>query len=125
MEHTLGGRLNNQLAIFDLNPCFNGTYSRSVPKGTEEGQNEGLNPCFNGTYSRRTQKLLICSGQSSLNPCFNGTYSRSFSLASYVYVQNVLILVLMEHTLGGQMILAIKPKQEVLILVLMEHTLGE
>ncbi len=55
MEHTLGGRLNNQLAIFDLglNPCFNGTYSRSIyAYQFIKLFNESLNPCFNGTYSR-------------------------------------------------------------------------
>ena len=36
----------------------------------------------------------------SLNPCFSGTYSRSVAVESYARKRRVLILVLVEHTLG-------------------------
>ncbi len=60
-----------------------------------------LNPCFNGRYSRR----LKCAWaniklKAGLNPCFNGRYSRSNHLIVYNYGKEVLILVLMEDTLG-------------------------
>ena len=59
----------------------------------------------------------------SLNPCFNGRYSRSFGIIIKHTERKVLILVLMEDTLGENY-------EErtmswgVLILVLMEDTLG-
>ena len=37
----------------------------------------------------------------SLNPCSNGRYSRSSKLSILLYFDLVLILVLMEDTLGG------------------------
>ena len=37
---------------------------------------------------------------SCLNPCFNGTYSRRFIKCMLLLIISVLILVLMEHTLG-------------------------
>ena len=37
-----------------------------------------------------------------LNPCFNGTYSRSHEETVYIQITGVLILVLMEHTLGAE-----------------------
>ena len=36
----------------------------------------------------------------SLNPCFNGRYSRSKAIRGFVAQEDVLILVLMEDTLG-------------------------
>ena len=63
--------------------------------------------------------LITC-----LNPCFSGTYSRRNPARRMSCQTKVLILVLVEHTLGvyGK---AIKfTKLKVLILVLVEHTLG-
>ena len=61
----------------------------------------------------------------SLNPCFNGRYSRSliitFTLST---ITSVLILVLMEDTLGDLIIYDYGKEECVLILVLMEDTLG-
>ena len=55
MEHTLGVKYISELesAIEGLNPCFNGTYSRSRKDQRGHRGRVGLNPCFNGTYSRR------------------------------------------------------------------------
>ena len=79
MEHTLGEVkvALKSLKATRLNPCFSGTYSRSVAKATEVANKVGLNPCFSGTYSRRIM-------------------SHSLSMLRMV----VLILVLVEHTLG-------------------------
>ena len=62
-----------------------------------------LNPCFNGRYSRsHSNRGRWTSWRFSLNPCFNGRYSRR---KAYYYKADVelvvLILVLMEDTLGG------------------------
>ena len=60
-----------------------------------------LNPCFNGTYSRRHHGHCEIMGiAKSLNPCFNGTYSRRPAGVAPEVEDAVLILVLMEHTLG-------------------------
>ena len=83
-----------------------------------------LNPCFSGTYSRSTVVITIMSNRTSLNPCFSGTYSRSTFLLFKVTQGGVLILVLVEHTLGGFNKLPKKKHDGVLILVLVEHTLG-
>ena len=61
---------------------------------------------------------------SSLNPCFNGRYSRSWFLNQEAFSIQVLILVLMEDTLGDQEAFSIHEDELVLILVLMEDTLG-
>ena len=102
MEHTLGGLSSAMMKIIVrcLNPCFNGTYSRSEFKSSDEIR------------------------EFSLNPCFNGTYSRSDKHGSKHDIYVVLILVLMEHTLGGCRFYSCNAPQNVLILVLMEHTLG-
>ena len=55
VEHTLGGStgmLIRQQSL-SLNPCFSGTYSRSVCCDVNHCWQHGLNPCFSGTYSRR------------------------------------------------------------------------
>ena len=39
-----------------------------------------------------------------LNPCFSGTYSRRFPAVSRIWFLGVLILVLVEHTLGEQLL---------------------
>ena len=105
MEHTLGV-VDNVMSNFKtdcLNPCFNGTYSRRSVISKDAKLKIGLNPCFNGTYSRRAEEL------------FNRWHNTW-----------VLILVLMEHTLGDQQRWwGTAPFQAVLILVLMEHTLGD
>ena len=59
----------------------------------------GLNPCFNGRYSRsftEGERNVVFS----LNPCFNGRYSRSYIKDLKSVEDFVLILVLMEDTLG-------------------------
>ena len=70
--------------------------------------------------------MNMYKGQPRLNPCSNGRYSRSVSTAvSGKDAPSVLILVLMEDTLGviyGVLYIKSNP---VLILVLMEDTLGE
>ena len=106
MEHTLGethGRM--KVAPFvSLNPCFNGTYSRRHHGHCEiMGIAKSLNPCFNGTYSRSCVSCHEGFPQDCLNPCFNGTYSRSTAEKTREDIVAVLILVLMEHTLGGLM----------------------
>ena len=68
--------------------------------------------------------LSLIASLLGLNPCFSGTYSRSYSqLLKYIcYV--VLILVLVEHTLGEVREETTHGVRIVLILVLVEHTLG-
>ena len=62
----------------------------------------------------------------SLNPCFNGRYSRSYLFHERKHLSDVvLILVLMEDTLGGMNTQLKNGRFYVLILVLMEDTLGE
>ena len=101
VEHTLGAEeIGSLTALKCLNPCFSGTYSRSVAAEAARTAQAGLNPCFSGTYSRRWQI------------CRNGLRLR------------VLILVLVEHTLGGQGLSYCGQSHGVLILVLVEHTLG-
>jgi len=64
---------------------------------------KGLNPCFNGRYSRRIETLEKGDVFMGLNPCFNGRYSRSNKSAVEVNEKcEVLILVLMEDTLGDR-----------------------
>ena len=78
VEHTLGGTTQKR-------PCS--------PLGC-------LNPCFSGTYSRR---IKTANGEVEivrLNPCFSGTYSRSPRDDTLQRHSDVLILVLVEHTLG-------------------------
>ena len=58
MEHTLGESGNYSLCKQgnSLNPCSNGTYSRSCfAEGLSKHAYWGLNPCSNGTYSRSVQ----------------------------------------------------------------------
>ena len=62
---------------------------------------------------------------SCLNPCFVGIYSRRVYYLGYKKGQNVLILVLLEYTLGDQPTATVCEKEKkVLILVLLEYTLG-
>ena len=84
-----------------LNPCFSGTYSRSCCQGYGAVVWQGLNPCFSGTYSRRVSGLRSHPDTSRLNPCFSGTYSRSYVDNPVNPSREVLILVLVEHTLGA------------------------
>ena len=59
-----------------------------------------LNPCFSGTYSLRVSTILqVILFRQSLNPCFSGTYSLSECLFIVFVSKQVLILVLVEHTL--------------------------
>ena len=59
-----------------------------------------------------------------LNPCFSGTCSRSHLENLSKYYQRVLILVLVEHALGGDLDNISVVYHTVLILVLVEHALG-
>ena len=78
VEHTLGAEeIGSLTALKCLNPCFSGTYSRSVAAEAARTAQAGLNPCFSGTYSRRAAEE-----------------ARAAQAA-------VLILVLVEHTLGA------------------------
>ena len=58
MEHTLGvvSLIRRQVSLSCLNPCFNGTYSRSMAKIFDYYVDRSLNPCFNGTYSRSNEQ---------------------------------------------------------------------
>ena len=124
VEHTLGGALGNPDNVKGscLNPCFSGTYSRRLPSYRKESSRPvlilvlvehtlgvftndkirriySLNPCFSGTYSRRAGRGQVL-GAKSLNPCFSGTYSRRAANDTNEKALVVLILVLVEHTLG-------------------------
>ena len=128
MEDTLGGHrqsINNQKIIWGLNPCFNGRYSRSYGKKKSANSERCLNPCFNGRYSRRSCLTSRCQFGESLNPCFNGRYSRRIAAIKKKNLYVVLILVLMEDTLGVVGFVLAIDYPIVLILVLMEDTLGE
>ncbi len=149
VEHTLGVWWAYVHAVWGLNPCFSGTYSRREYNAIAGRKFEGLNPCFSGTYSRRWKRKNLLLVFLSLNPCFSGTYSRRLTLLtrekrerslnpcfSGTYSRSgreqpvcantaVLILVLVEHTLGECSLWDLNRYQtEVLILVLVEHTLG-
>ena len=68
---------------------------------------------------------MIAIVTACLNPCFSGTYSRrATQIRKYAVQRIVLILVLVEHTLGEAQTLFCRPAWYVLILVLVEHTLG-
>ena len=67
---------------------------------------------------------VLSSTGISLNPCFSGTYSRSLGIVSSDDIAAVLILVLVEHTLGDIRNVVTNTTKDVLILVLVEHTLG-
>ena len=83
-----------------------------------------LNPCCNGTYSPSHLLLMQKMVQSCLNPCCNGTYSpRNYYNYGKNHSFNVLILVVMEHTLRGTRVHPQNYFFAVLILVVMEHTL--
>ena len=61
-----------------------------------------------------------------LNPCCNGRYSRSNSYRHHQFDEiPVLILVVMEDTLGDYYYLRNRVNNQVLILVVMEDTLGK
>mgnify|MGYP002673485354 CR=1 FL=1 len=101
VEHTLGGHsLLPSLCTASLNPCFSGTYSRSSYFVWHCANQTSLNPCFSGTYSRRARTCYCRSVSARLNPCFSGTYSRRTRELRTRKQQAVLILVLVEHTLG-------------------------
>ena len=52
-------------------------------------------------------------GKRRLNPCFSGTYSRRYSTLRNFDEQEVLILVLVEHTLGVEV--SIDGKEELYV----------
>ena len=102
VEHTLGElSLVSMVNVpLSLNPCFSGTYSRRFQNENKAKIYRSLNPCFSGTYSRRPSRQCSTLHLRCLNPCFSGTYSRR--IKHYARQEdNVLILVLVEHTLGG------------------------
>ncbi len=107
-----------------LNPCFSGTYSRRREAEVCCYPTRCLSPCFSGTYSRREDGLMNLFVGISLNPCFSGTYSRRTTCACQSFSLTVLILVLVEHTLGVVLVVLVLAGVTVLILVLVEHTLG-
>ena len=102
MEDTLGGReISQQHLYLRLNPCSNGRYSRRAKNnGLYHSAENRLNPCSNGRYSRRYKQARVFKVKDGLNPCSNGRYSRSAAGNSFEIEKVVLILVLMEDTLG-------------------------
>ena len=92
---------NKGATLPSLNPCFSGTYSQRNASEWIEYPKRGLNPCFSGTYSQRTRMAVSRVRMRSLNPCFSGTYSQSYDVRSELFPLDVLILVLVEHTLRG------------------------
>ena len=72
------------------------------------------------------REILVPQHDGCLNPCFSGRYSRRGSLSLKGLLQcRVLILVLVEDTLGAFNIACIAiDRENVLILVLVEDTLG-
>ena len=67
----------------------------------EGDENKGLNPCFSGPYSRSIHTLIFDFETKCLNPCFSGPYSRRLNnYQAFDGNYNVLILVLVDHTLG-------------------------
>ena len=127
VEHTLGGfcvgAINSFVLVLIL-VLVEHTLG-AMRKVLAAFQQARLNPCFSGTYSRSYYFPVIYSRRDRLNPCFSGTYSRRFSpLVRSSPKQNVLILVLVEHTLGDGDVLEMPADLAVLILVLVEHTLG-
>ena len=85
----------------EVNPCFNGGYSRSEINRNVGDDGVCLNPCSNGRYSRRGEQIMFKKLELSLNPCSNGRYSRSRTNYIPYPKGKVLILVLMEDTLGA------------------------
>ena len=85
-----------------------------------------LNPCFNGRLSRRQEKCGAMALISlRLNPCLNGIQSRTQTANFIEMLDTVLILVLMEYSLGQtNPLLTWFQIRNVLILVLMEYGLG-
>ena len=126
MEHTLGVltlwrlRYGRKVLILVLVEHTLGE-ARAV---TTLGAQTGLNPCFSGTYSRSVENGDVLEMPASLNPCFSGTYSRRVIKKTYELKSVVLILVLVEHTLGAWRGHWKERLEKVLILVLVEHTLG-
>ena len=125
VEHTLGAAMfATRVAEGGLNPCFSGTYSRSLERGGWPWRIRVLILVLvEHTLGdpRMCRSWLLCW---SLNPCFSGTYSRRTKLRQPVAVIPVLILVLVEHTLGDTQYKVMGERKAVLILVLVEHTLG-
>ena len=128
VEHTLRESAPKQRnALTCLNPCFSGTYSQSGKHLWHTVQGDGvlilvlvehtlraisnrpacpyhscLNPCFSGTYSQRANLVQQCASLARLNPCFSGTYSQRDKFLTIERWSEVLILVLVEHTLRGR-----------------------
>ena len=45
---------------FSLNPCFNGIWYLTSPRGEKQLRKKSLNPCFNGIwYLTKAKKLII------------------------------------------------------------------
>ena len=101
MEDTLGdiGTAEKGKEV-SLNPCSNGRYSRRLENNPNYTKRICLNPCSNGRYSRRSAKTQTLKTSTSLNPCSNGRYSRRCKHTFLNPLMPVLILVLMEDTLG-------------------------
>ena len=127
VEHTLRAANYSPTSTMArcLNPCFSGTYSQSVLWNGLKVVFVCLNPCFSGTYSQ-SSRVLDCERLGEcLNPCFSGTYSQSRAHTSSWEPWQVLILVLVEHTLRVPVNKPFFVVGSVLILVLVEHTLRE
>ena len=78
MEHTLGAYLPCFVLNVTccLNPCFNGTYSRSILTWINERTLEVLILVLMEHTLGENEVVVIKSCKMCLNPCFNGTYSR-------------------------------------------------
>ena len=103
VEHTLGAVEFDTIALDGncLNPCFSGTYSRSVAAEVAR--------------AAQTAVLILVLVEHTLG----GQQRAMMSQCSCV-----LILVLVEHTLGEFLQKTGAKNLDVLILVLVEHTLG-
>ena len=102
VEHTLGGGLTVML-VSTRNVLILVLVEHTLGEAYIYDENIrviSLNPCFSGTYSRRLDGDFKTTTEVCLNPCFSGTYSRRAEKASRKFTQDVLILVLVEHTLG-------------------------
>ena len=85
---------------------------------------QGLNPCFSGTYSRSLQGGRVCTiGCVLILVLVEHTLGGPLKRRSLIG-PGVLILVLVEHTLGVVCTMPNEIRKGVLILVLVEHTLG-
>ena len=106
MEHGLGERMMNKIPG-RFNPVLILVlmeHGLGAPAQIAEQKDSlRLNPCSNGTWSRSIKAKIdgmwfpVC-----LNPCSNGTWSRRKNSNNMDKIIGVLILVLMEHGLGEQ-----------------------